>query len=160
MTLDNGKKIVLLRLIGFITTLIYVLYIFLAYFPKIFRHAMSETSVNIMTAAVTAAFLLVLLWPAIMKYRYIWFSADERSITLRWYKTGVVPGESKSIEIPAERFAGFELTKKALGLHHYLTLFQQVQGRRAAYSPVSITALSARQRKEIADTLSNYKSAV
>jgi hypothetical protein len=160
MTLDNGKKIVLLRLIGFITTLIYVLYIFLAYFPKIFRHAMSETSVNIMTAAVTAAFLLVLLWPAIMKYRYIWFSADERSITLRWYKTGVVPGDSKSIEIPAERFAGFEMTKKVLGLHHYLTLFQQVQGRRAAYSPVSITALSARQRKAIADTLSNYKSAV
>ncbi|MDF1560211.1 MAG: hypothetical protein P1P83_08385 [Bacteroidales bacterium] len=160
MTLDNGKKIVLLRLIGFITTLVYVLYIFLAYFPKIFRHAMSETSVNIMTAVVTAAFLLVLLWPAVMKYRYIWFSADERSITLRWYKTGVVPGESKSIEIPTERFAGFEMTKKALGLHHYLTLFQQVQGRRAAYSPVSVTALSARQRKEIADTLSNYISAV
>jgi hypothetical protein len=160
MTIDNGKKIVLLRLIGFITTLVYVLYIFLAYFPKIFRHAMSETSVNIMTAVVTAAFLLVLLWPAIMKYRYIWFSADERSITLRWYKTGVVPGESKSIEIPTGRFAGFEMTKKALGLHHYLTLFQQVQGRRAAYSPVSITALSAKQRKAIADTLSNYKSAV
>jgi hypothetical protein len=160
MTIDNGKKIVLLRLIGFITTLVYVLYIFLAYFPKIFRHAMSETSVNIMTAVVTAAFLLVLLWPAIMKYRYIWFSADERSITLRWYKTGVMPGESKSIEIPTGRFAGFEMTKKALGLHHYLTLFQQVQGRRAAYSPVSITALSTKQRKAIADTLSNYKSAV
>jgi len=160
MTIDNGKKIVLLRLIGFITTLVYVLYIFLAYFPRIFRHAMSETSVNIMTAVVTAAFLVLLLWPVIMKYQYIWFSADERSITLRWYKTGVVPGESKSIEIPAARFAGFEITKKALGLHHYLTLFQQVQGRRAAYSPVSITALSAKQRKEIADTLNNYKSAV
>lgn len=160
MTIDNGKKIVLLRLIGFITTLVYVLYVFLAYFPRIFRHAMSETSVNIMTAVVTAAFLVLLLWPVIMKYRYIWFSADERSITLRWYKTGVVPGESKSIEIPAARFAGFEITKKALGLHHYLTLFQQVQGRRAAYSPVSITALSAKQRKEIADTLNNYKSAV
>jgi len=115
MTIDNGKKIVLLRLIGFITTLVYVLYIFLAYFPKIFRHAMSETSVNIMTAVVTAAFLLVLLWPAIMKYRYIWFSADERSITLRWYKTGVMPGESKSIEIPTGRFAGFEMTKKDVG---------------------------------------------
>lgn len=160
MTLDNGKKIVLLRLIGFIMTLVYVLYIFLAYFPKIFRHAMSETSVNIMTAAVTVVFLLVLLWPALMKYRYIWFSADERSITLRWYNTGVLPGESKSIEIPAERFAGYEMKKKALGLHHYLTLFQQVQGRKAAYSAVSITALSAKQRAEISDTLNNYKSVV
>lgn len=160
MTFDNGKKIVLLRLIGFITTLIYVLYIFLAYFPRIFRNTMHESSVNIMTAGVTVIYLFILLRPVIMKYRYIYFSADERSITLRWYNTGIVPGESKSIEIPAGRFAGYELSKSTLGLHHYLTLYQQVQGRKAAYSPVSISALSKKERDKIADALNNYKSAV
>jgi len=160
MTLDNGKKIVLLRLIGFISTLVYVLYIFLAYFERIFRHSMSEASVNIMTAVVTVAYLITLFWPALMKYRYVYFSSDERNITLRWYKTGLMPGESSSIEIPAGKFAGFEITTKTLGLHHYLTLFQQIQGKRAAYNPVSITALSKKQRARIAEALSNYKSAV
>jgi hypothetical protein len=160
MTLDNGKKIVLLRLIGFISTLVYVLFIFLAYFERIFRHSMSEASVSIMTAVVTAAYLITLFWPALMKYRYVYFSSDERNITLRWYKTGLMPGESSSIEIPAGKFAGFEITAKTMGLHHYLTLFQQIQGKKAAYNPVSITALSKKQRALIAEALSNYKSAV
>ncbi len=160
MTLDNGKKIVLLRLIGFISTLVYVLFIFLAYFERIFRHSMSEASVSIMTAVVTAAYLITLFWPALMKYRYVYFSSDERNITLRWYKTGLMPGESSSIEIPAGKFAGFEITTKMMRLHYYLTLFQQIQGKKAAYNPVSITALSKKQRALIAEALSNYKSAV
>ena len=160
MTLDNGKKIVLLRLIGFISTLVYVLYIFLAYFERVFRHSMSESAVNIMTAVITVVYLVSLFWPALMKYRYIYFSSDERNITLRWYKTGLMPGESSSIEIPADKFAGYEITQKAIGLHHYLTLFQKVQGKKAAYNPVSITALSQKQRARIAEALNNYKSAV
>jgi hypothetical protein len=159
MTLDNGKRIVLLRLIAFITTVLYVLYVFLAYFQKIFRKVMSEESLTILTVFVTVIFLLVLFWPAIMKYRYVFFSADERTVTLRWYKTGLMPGESKSIEIPAVRFAGYKITRKGMGLFHYLTLFQQVQGRKAAYPPVSITALSKTQRAQIESTLKNYKSA-
>jgi len=150
----------MLRLTGFITTLIYVLYIFLAYFPRVFRNSMHESSVNIMTAGITAIYLFILLRPVILKYRYIYFSADERTIMLRWYGTGVLPGESKSIEIPAGKFAGYEITKKAMGFHYYLTLYQQVQGRKAAYSPVSISALSKKERDKIASTLKNYKSAV
>lgn len=159
MTIDNGKRIVLLRLIGFISTLVYVLYIFLAYFEKIFRHTMNEAGVNILTAVITVAYLTALFWPAIMKYRYIYFSSDERNITLRWYKTGIMPGESSSIEIPADKFAGFEMTTGAMGLHHYLTLFQHIQGRKAAYNPVSITALTRKQRALIGEALKNYKSA-
>lgn len=160
MTLDNGKRIVLLRLTAFITTVVYVLYIFLAYFPKVFRKVMTEESLTVLTIAVTVAYLLLLFWPAIRQYRYIFFSADEKTVTLRWYKTGLMPGESKSIEIPAGRFAGYEITSKARGLYPYITLFQQVQGKRAAYPPVCITALSRGQRKLMDETLKNYKSAI
>ncbi len=158
MTLDNGKKIVLLRIISLISTLLYVLYIFLAYFERIFRHLMSETSVNIMTAVITVAYLVTLFWPAFMKYRYIYFSSDERNITLRWYKTGLMPGESSSIVIPTDRFAGYKITDKMLGVHHYLTLYQKIQGKKAAYNPVSITALSKKQRALISEALNIYRS--
>ncbi len=159
MTIDNGQKIVAFRLIGFIATLIYVLYIFMAYFPKIFRHIMTENSVHIMTAAITVIYLVLIFYPAIMKFRYIYFSADERGITLRWYKTGLIPGDSKSIELPALQFAGYEITTGMMGMHHYLTLYQKVQGQKAAYSPVSITALSASQRGKMEEVLKTYKSA-
>lgn len=160
MTLDNGKKIVLLRLIGFIITIVYVLYIFLAYFQRVFRHVMTEKSVTIMTVVVTAVYLLVLLRPTILRYMYLYFSADERRITLRWYKPGLMPGESRSIEIPADRFAGYEIRKEFFGLYTKLILFQVVQGRRAAYPAVSISALSKKQKAEIEVTLKNYRSVV
>jgi len=159
MTIDNGQKIVAFRLIGFIATLIYVLYVFMAYFPKIFEHIMSENNVHIMTAAITLIYLLLIFYPAIMKFRYIYFSADERGITLRWYKTGLIPGDSKSVEIPALQFSGYEITTGMMGMHHYLTLYQRVQGQKAAYNPVSITALSASQRAKIEEVLKTYKSA-
>ena len=44
MTLDNGKRIVLMILIGFVTTLVYVLCVFLAYFTRVFRQVMTEKS--------------------------------------------------------------------------------------------------------------------
>jgi len=160
MTLDNGKKIVSLRLTGFIATVVYVLYIFLAYFPKVFRNIMTEKSLTILTVAVTVVYLLLLLRPVIMKYMYLFFSADERRITLRWYKPGLMPGESKSIEIPVERFAGYEINEKYQGLHSYLILYQQVQGRKAAYPPVSISALTRKQREDVVATLKNYKSVI
>jgi hypothetical protein len=159
MTLDNGKRIVLLRLTAFITTVVYVLYIFLAYFPKVFRKVMSEESLTVLTVVVTVIYLLLLFWPVIRQYRYIFFSADEKKVTLRWYTTGLMPGESKSIEIPAGRFAGYEITAKAGGLYPHITLFQQVQGKRAAYPPVCITALSKAQRELMEKTLKNYRSA-
>jgi hypothetical protein len=159
MTLNNGKRIMLLRLTAFITTVVYVLYIFLAYFPKIFRNAMSEESLTALTVAVTVVYLLLLFWPVIRQYSYLFFSADEKTVTLRWYTTGLMPGESKSIEIPSGRFAGYEITTKGMGLYHYITLYQQVQGKRAAYPPVCITALSKGQRELMEPTLKNYKSA-
>ena len=159
MTIDNGQKIVAIRLIGFIATVIYVLYVFMAYFPKIFQNIMSENNVHIMTATITVIYLLLIFYPVIMKFRYIYFSADERGITLRWYKTGLIPGDSKSVEIPALQFAGYEITTGMMGMHHYLTLYQRVQGQKAAYSPVSITALSASQRAKIEEVLKTYKSA-
>ena len=159
MTIDNGQKIVAIRLIGFIATVIYVLYVFMAYFPKIFQNIMSENNVHIMTATITVIYLLLIFYPVIMKFRYIYFSADERGITLRWYKTGLIPGDSKSVEIPALQFAGYEITTGMMGMHHYLTLYQRVQGQKAAYSPVSITALSASQRAKLEEVLKTYKSA-
>ncbi len=159
MTTDNGTRIVAFRLAGFIATLFYAAYIFLAYFPKVFRNLLTDKSLTIITVSVSVVYLLVLLWPTLMKYNYLFFSADERSITLRWYKPGLIPGESRSIEIPAGSFAGYEIKKEFMGVYQYIILYQTVQGRRAAYPPVAVTALSKAQKQEIETALKGYTSA-
>ena len=160
MTIDNGEKIVAFRLLGFVSTIVYVLYIFMAYFPKLLSKMMSDANINILTGVLTVVYISVLIWPSVMKYRYIFFSSDVKGVILRWYSTGLMQGESMSIEIPAERYAGFEITRKFFGLHTYLTLYQKVQNQKAAYNPVSITALSKAQMQKLADSLNAYKSTV
>ncbi len=158
MTFNNGERIVGYRLLGFASTVVYVLYVFGAYFPKVFSKILSETQVNLLTGGLTVVFILIILWPMIMKIHYISFSGDAKHITLRWYKTGIMPGESKSIEIPADRFAGYEIVKKKSGFHQYLILYQNVQGQKAAYDPVCINSLAKEQKKKLIDTLNSYKS--
>ena len=130
MTLDNGKKIVLLRLIGFISTLVYVLYIFLAYFERVFRHSMSESAVNIMTAVITVVYLVSLFWPALMKYRYIYFSSDERNITLRWYKTGLMPGRAAASRSPPINLPVMRSLRKRWGFIITLLFSRRCRERR------------------------------
>ena len=159
MTFNNGERIVVFRLLGFVSTIVYVLFVFFAYFPKAFRKVFSESELNLITGGLTIIYFGIILWPMLMKYHYISFSADARNITFRWYKTGLMPGESRSIEIPAERYAGYDLTRKYFGLYVYLTLYQNIQNRRAAYDPICINALTKEQRQKLFDTLNSYKSA-
>lgn len=147
-----------LRLTGFISTLVYVLYIVLAYFVELLKRILSEKELNTITIILTVIYFIILLKPLILQYRYIYFSADDHGITLRWYKAGLFPGESRSIEIPSYKYSGYQIKKEFFGLHIYLILSEQVQGRRGAYPPVSITALSRTQRKKISEALNNYKS--
>lgn len=158
MTFNNGERIVGFRLVGFLATIVYVLYIFSAYFPKAFRKVLTEEELNILTGVLTVIYIAVLLLPVIMRLHYISFSADARNITLRWYKTGLIPGESKSIEIPVERYAGYEIIEKKMSFRTYLVLYQIIQSQRAGYEPVCINSLSREQRKKLIETLNSYKS--
>ncbi len=157
MTFHNGKKIVALRLLSLVTTALFVVYMLLAYFAKVFRNSIPSNILDVMTIIITVFYLLSILWPVIWQYKYIYFSDDGKMIILRWYSIGLISGESKSIEIPKETYAGYGITKKHFGLFHYITLYQNFQNRRAGYPPVIINALSRQQREKIVHALEPYK---
>lgn len=157
MTLDNGKRLVSFRILSLITTVLFVVYMLLAYFAKILGRYMPSDTLNLITIIISALYLSSVLWPVIWQYKYIYFSDDGNSIILRWYSVGLISGESKSIEIPKNAFAGFEKSKKYFGFYSYITLYQYFQNRRAGYPPVIITALKNRQIKKIIEALECYK---
>lgn len=157
MTFNNGKRIVVFRLLSLISTVIFVIYMLLAYFAAILGRHMSSEQITITTVAVTTVYILIISWPAIRQYKYIYFTDDGRSIVLRWYTIGLLSGESKSIEIPKEFFAGYEITRKVRGLFSYITLYQVFQGRKGSYPPVSVTALGSKEIKKITEALDSYK---
>lgn len=157
MTFHNGKKIVFFRLLSLVTTVIFVIYILLAYFARVLTRYVPSDTLDFSTIIVTLLYLTSVLWPIIRQYRYIYFSDDGNSVILRWYSVGLISGESKSIEIPKNSFAGYQIEKKLFGSYQYITLYQYFQNRRAGFPAVSVNALSVKQIKKITEILERYK---
>jgi len=157
MTFHNGKRIVFFRLLSLVATVLFVIYMLLAYFAEELSRYLSSGTIALITAGVVTLYVLVILWPMIRQYKYIYFSDDGRSVIIRWYSIGLMSGESHSIEIPKESFSGFEITGKLGGFYKYITLYQTVQNHRAAYPPVVISSLHKDEIKKISEALAHYK---
>jgi hypothetical protein len=157
MTFNNGKRIVVFRLLSLVSTVIFVIYMLLAYFAAVLGKYLTSTQLTIITIVITTVFILVILWPAIRQYRYIYFTDDGRSVILRWYTIGLMSGDNNSIEIPKESFAGYEITRKLNGLYSYITLYQIFQSRKVSFPPVSISALDNKEIKKITEALDSYR---
>jgi hypothetical protein len=157
MTFNNGKRIVVFRLLSLISTVIFVIYMLLAYFAAVLGKYLTSTQLTIITIVITTAFIIVILWPAIRQYRYIYFTDDGRSVVLRWYTIGLMSGDNNSIEIPKESFAGYEITRKLNGLYSYITLYQIFQNRKVSFPPVSISALDNKEIRKVTEALDSYR---
>lgn len=157
MTLHNGKRIVFFRLLSLVATVLFVIYMLLAYFADELSRYLDSSTITIISAVVVVLYILVILWPMIRQIKYIYFSDDGHSVIIRWYSIGLMSGESHSIEIPKETFSGYEITGKLGGFYRYITLYQTVQSHRAAYPPVVITSLHKEEIRKISEALARYK---
>lgn len=157
MTLHNGKRIVFFRLLSLVATVLFVIYMLLAYFADELSRYLDSRTITIISAVVVVLYIMVILWPMIRQIKYIYFSDDGRSVIIRWYSIGLMSGESHSIEIPKETFSGYEITGKLGGFYRYITLYQTVQSHRAAYPPVVITSLHKEEIRKISEALARYK---
>jgi hypothetical protein len=159
MTLDNGKTIIRLRLNLLIASVIFIIYIFFAYFERFDKQikfpvlGLSDTASTLILVAI---YLLVAIYPMIFKYNYIYFSDDGPSVVLRFYSVGISKGKRKSIEIEKQRFAGY--IKKGGLFSSSVALIERVDRREATYPPVSLTALTGKERKKLYSMLERYGS--
>lgn len=154
MTIDNGKTIIRLRLNVFIATVLFIIYLFFAYFGKSIRFPLFGFTDTQITLALVAIYLFVAFYPMIFRFNYIYFSDDGPAIILRYYSVGLVKGKKRSIEIEKSRFTGF---KKSGSLFlSKIELIQKLDKRDAVYPPVYLTSLKKSEKKSLYEMLSRY----
>lgn len=157
MTLDNGKTIIQLRLNLLIATVIFIIYLFFAYFEKKIRFPLLGLSETDATLILVGIYLFLAFYPMIFKYNYIYFSDDGPSVVLRFYSIGIIKGARKSIEIEKKRFLGYK--KKESLVSRSVSLIERADRREAIYPPVSITSLNKKERTKLFTMLDRYGSA-
>jgi len=100
-------------------------------------------------------FLIVFIYLGYYFFRYllnlnfIQVSVDGTKLTVRYYSLRPFTKSHNVIEIPLNAYEGYKINSNFLGLRKELVLFQRIQGKRAKYPPVSLSALNKQQYEQL-----------
>ncbi|MEZ5001198.1 MAG: hypothetical protein R2744_10230 [Bacteroidales bacterium] len=76
MTIDNGKTIIRLRLNLFIATVLFIVYLFFAYFGKSLKFPVFGLTDTELSLILVFIYLFIAFYPMLLGYNYIYFSDD------------------------------------------------------------------------------------
>ena len=154
MTIDNSKTIIRLRLNVFIATVLFIAYLFFAYFEKNLKFPLFGLSDTQFTLILVAIYLIIAFYPMIFSYNFIYFSDDGPAVVVRYYSVGLLKGKKRSIEIDKSRFIAYKISGSFL--NRKIALIQRLDKRDAMYPPVSISSLTAKERGKLYFMLDKY----
>jgi hypothetical protein len=153
MKLDNSKTITGMRIRLFIVTVLFLVYIVLAYIAEIIRFPVLGINDTLLTVILVGLYTIYVFYPMALNYQYIYYSDEEDKIIFRFFTTGIIGGKKNSIEINKAEFAGYRIEKKFFGLIRSIILFHQMPQGVATYPPIYISILSSKERARILNSL-------
>jgi hypothetical protein len=156
MTFDNSKMIISIRLKLLVATIVFLMYILLAYPARVIRFPLLGVSETLWTIVLTALYLIIFFQPILLKYQYIYFSDDGPNIILRYFAAGIFGKKKNSVEISKQTFLGYRQEKKAFGLLQSITMYQKLKQGRAKYPSVFISALKRKDMEKVFRALDQY----
>ncbi len=156
MTFDNSKTIISVRIRLFAATVLFLVYIVLAFVAGWIPFPLLGLSDSVWTVILAACYLIYLLFPMYLNYQYIYFSDDGNDLIFRYFNAGIVGGRKNSVEISKRTFSGYKIEKKLFGLNQYIILFQRIQEGVAKYPPIYISSLTTEEKNKIVRSLNRY----
>lgn len=156
MTFDNSKTIIGVRIKLFVATVLFLVYLVMAYIAKWIPFPLLGMDDTAWTVIITVIYIVFLFYPMYLNYQYIYFSDDGYDIIFRYFNAGIAGGRKNSVEINKTAFAGYKLEKKAFGLKQNLILFQKMHDGIAKYPPIYISSLTDEERKKVFGALKRY----
>jgi hypothetical protein len=146
MIFDNSRTIIGVRIKLFAATVLFLLYIILAYVAEIIKFPLLSMSDTAWTIFLVAVYIIVAFLPILMNYQFISYSDDGEKIIIRYFSAGMFGGKKNSIEIYKNSFSGYKIESKYFGRVQSLILFQKFKDGVAKYPPVYISALTRQER--------------
>jgi hypothetical protein len=156
MTLNNSKSVINLKIIRRASIIIFLAFVLLAYIAKVIRFPLLGINQIIWTVFILVLFIVIMIFPTLLNYQYVFFSDEDENIIFRYFTAGLFEGKKNSIEINKKTFSGFVLEKKLFGLIQSLTLYQKLKQRVATYPPVYISSLKRNDRARILKSLNSF----
>lgn len=158
MIIDIRKTVLKNKIRSFYSTLFFLTVIAVLLATNIYSDEIAGIDKYEFSILLACIYILTVLFSVIRNYHYIYYSDEGDKLILRYFSFSFWTQKKNSIEINKNELEGYQINQQFLGLRENLVLYQKIKDGRAKYPPVSITALSKSEKKELLDSLAIYSN--
>ena len=154
MTIENKHLHIITWLRHLISTIIYVFIVYSIYLTRFYENLTPDIPKDCYTVIFGIIYVAVLLYPAILKFHYIYYSDDGDKIVIKTYPIGFLTSGKKTFHIPKKDFSRAEIRESLFRLRKALIIYQYINNKIAKYPPIYINGLPKEDQKKIMVSLS------
>jgi len=158
MEIDIQRTILKKNLRAFILAIIFVVFVSLLLITYIYEDQLFGLTKYHLAIIFASIYVLYMVFNTLRQFHYIYFSDAGERIVLRYFPMGAFTHKKNSIEIGKKEFVGYEIKKQLFGLREKLILKAKTGKGLAKYPPVSITALTKKEKESLFRVLDRLKS--
>jgi hypothetical protein len=157
MIIDIQRTILRKNLRAFILALVFIFIIVILLLTSFYEDQLFGLTSYHLAIIIAGIYLLFMVYNTLRQYNYIYFSYSGDKLVLRYFSTGVFTHRKNSIEISRNDFAGYEKKTALFGFREKVILKVKTPRGIAKYPPVSFTALSRKEKRDIYSVLEMLK---
>ena len=156
MIIDISRTIIRKNLANLISTVLFIVLIVLLLFLPM-QDFLKGISNSLLAIFVATAYIIYAVYNSFRNYNYIYFNNETDKLVLRYFSPSVFTSKKNSIEMPKEEFAGYRLKSFFMRYREKIVLYRATRKGLANYPPVSLTALSVKERHMLLRALDELK---
>lgn len=160
MILDIRKTVLKKKFRSFYTTLFFLIIIAVLLISNLYYNEIAGIDKYELSIILAGIYILSVLINTLRNYFYIYYNDEGDKLILRFFSLSLFTSKKSAIEIRKRDLAGYQVKKQLFGLRENLILFQVTRGGTAKYPPVSITALSIKEKNSLLNSLSAYSKKI
>lgn len=142
MIIENKKTAIWVRLRALILAIVFTTIIVVIFTSGWFDKPLAGISKTHYAVFVLSVYIIISFYFYALELNYFYFNDEGQKLIVRYYSLRPFHELKRSVEIPKQDFAKFELHKTFFGQKTYLILYQRMKKNIAKYPPISISSLT------------------
>jgi len=156
MTINNSRNVISIKLRQLIVTIFFISLFALLYATTLIPTPLLGLNRNEIGICLLVIYVLFIVYHFGLDLNYIIYSDEGPKIILRYYSIKIYSQKHHSVEIPKKDFQRYEIRKSFFWLKPQLILYLNMKKGIGRYPPVSLAALSRKQRRALTESLDRY----
>ena len=156
MVFDNREIVTKLNVRRYIVLLVYLTSMGLLILSGVFKEFILGVNKSIFIIVITLLYIVYIIYAYLLNYNYFSYNDEGNKLIFRFVSLRPFDNKKQAIEIHKKDFKGYKFQKSLLNLREDLILKVSTKKGVASYPPISVTALSAKHRNMLVNSLNQF----